>query len=111
SCASRMLRLCATALVVACLGPGTALAAGTRIYTVAGGGTTAPASFGDAATGVALNHPTSVRSAGDGTFFLADASCRPLFVHQDAGKDTGTIGYGPGQQVAGAAPCDGSATA
>ena len=95
------------AALFACLIAGTASASGTRIYTVAGGGSATPSPDGSPATGSALNKPTGVR-AGFGGFLISDASCRPLQVVQQPGSDTGPIGFGIGSSVPAGLACTSS---
>jgi hypothetical protein len=95
---------CAIALILPALAHGN----GTRIYTVAGGGTTTDG-LGIPATDAALAGPTHVKSiTGDG-FFITDATCRPLHVVRAAGSDTGQLGVSVGGALVAGETCTGSA--
>ena len=93
----------AFACAIALTAPAYAHADGTRIYTVAGGGSST-ATSGQAATAVALSTPMGVRSTSTG-FYLSDATCRPWHVTRAAGSDTGDIGFNIGSSVAPQGAC------
>jgi hypothetical protein len=103
----------AIAAVAACCLPAAAFGVGgTRIYTVAGGGASAPANASKPATSAQLLQPTVVKSIGDdGRFSVSDSSCRALLVAQDAGADTGPISYEVGFTVSSADACTGTPVA
>ena len=101
---ARIALVCAIALAI--ISP-PALAADTTIYTVAGGGTAAPAPGPDQtlSTSLRLTNPISVEPDDGNSFWVVDQNCVPLLAAVPAGEDVGPMGY-PG----GIPGCSGSNT-